>query len=100
MPSQWIDLHAPPALPGLYVEAAIRRGVRGQTLPDIGLRSPVTVDPQHLARYRQVCGFTDDHLLPPTYPHILAFPLQMALLTDERFPFPLLGLVHVENSVT
>ena len=57
------------------------------------------MDPKHLERYRQVCGFRDDGLLPPTYPHILAFPLQMALLTDKRFPFPLLGLVHLENRI-
>ncbi|MFK0896230.1 MaoC family dehydratase, partial [Pseudomonas paraeruginosa] len=70
-----------------------------KVLPERGLRSQVTVDPAHLERYRQVCGFRDDGLLPPTYPHILAFPLQMALLTDQRFPFPLLGLVHLENRI-
>ncbi|MDO2271356.1 hypothetical protein Q2466_25160, partial [Escherichia coli] len=30
---------------------------------------------------------------------VLAFPLQMALLTDKRFPFPLLGLVHLESRI-
>lgn len=87
MPTAWLDLPAPPALPGLFLRAALRRGIRGKALPERGLRSQVTVDPKHLERYRQVCGFRDDGLLPPTYPHILAFPLQMALLTDKRFPF-------------
>jgi hypothetical protein len=63
------------------------------------VRCQVTVDPQHLARYRQICGFADDHRLPAPYPHILAFALQMQLLTDPRFPFPLLGLVHLENHI-
>ncbi|MCY1273756.1 MaoC like domain protein [compost metagenome] len=99
MSTEWIDLPTPPALPGLFARAAVRRGMRGRQLPGHGLRSQVRVDPQHLERYRQVCGFADDHLLPPTYPHILAFPLQMALLTEERFPFPLLGLVHLENRI-
>ncbi len=99
MPTAWLDLPAPPALPGLFLRAALRRGIRGKALPERGLRSEVTVDPKHLERYRQVCGFRDDGLLPPTYPHILAFPLQMALLTDKRFPFPLLGLVHLENRI-
>lgn len=99
MPTAWLDLPAPPALPGLFLRAALRRGIRGKALPERGLRSQVTVDPKHLERYRQVCGFRDDGLLPPTYPHILAFPLQMALLTDKRFPFPLLGLVHLENRI-
>ncbi|SDI05362.1 MaoC family dehydratase [Pseudomonas panipatensis] len=99
MPKDWLDLSDPPALPGLFLRAILRRGMRGRTLPSRGLRCPVTVDPAHLARYRQLCGFSDDHLLPPTYPHILAFSLQLGLLTDARFPFPLLGLVHLENRI-
>ncbi|MCZ4322079.1 MaoC family dehydratase [Pseudomonas anguilliseptica] len=99
MATDWLDLPAPPALPGLFARAALRRRVTGRSLPELGVRCQVTVDPKHLARYRQICGFADDHLLPATYPHILAFALQMQLLTDKRFPFPLLGLVHLENHI-
>lgn len=99
MATAWLDLPAPPALPGLFARAALRRGVTGQTLPSHGLRCSVSVDPGHLTRYRQICGFSDDGRLPPTYPHILAFALQMQLLTDKTFPFPLLGLVHLENRI-
>ena len=97
MATDWLDLPAPPALPGLFARAALRRGVRGQSLPELGVRCPVTVDPAHLARYRQLCGFLDAHLLPAPYPHLMAFALQLQLLTDTRFPLPLLGLVHLEN---
>jgi hypothetical protein len=31
---------------------------------------------------------------------MLAFPLQMALMTEPAFPFPLLGMVHVANRIT
>lgn len=99
MASDWLDLPAPPALPALYLRAALRRGVTGNSLPTLGLRSLVSVDPAHLARYRRLCGFADSALLPPTYPHILAFALQLQLLTDKSFPFPLLGLVHLENRI-
>lgn len=99
MAIDWLDLPAPSALPGLFARAALRRGVSGRSLPTVGLRCQVNVDPAHLARYRQICGFRDDGLLPATYPHILAFALQMQLLTDKRFPFPLLGLVHLENRI-
>jgi hypothetical protein len=99
MPSQWRDLPNPPALPGLFLRAALRRGVRGKQLPEFGLRCVVSVEPQHLARYRKVCGIADSAYLPPAYPHILAFPLQMQLLTDKAFPLPLLGLVHVQNCI-
>jgi acyl dehydratase len=47
-----------------------------------------------------VCGFTLVGELPPTYPHILAFPLQLELMTDRRFPFPVLGVVHIANRIT
>ena len=36
-----------------------------------------------------------DHL-PPTYPHVLAFPLQMAVMADGSFPFGAVGLVVVD----
>lgn len=99
MPSQWRDLSSPPALPGLFLRAALCRGIRGKQLPDLGLRCELSVDPRHLARYRKVCGLADSAYLPAAYPHILAFPLQMQLLTDPAFPLPLLGLVHVENRI-
>jgi acyl dehydratase len=44
-----------------------------------------------------VCGFTLRESLPPTYPHMLAFPLHLAMMTDGRFPFPAIGLVHIAN---
>lgn len=97
--TEWIDLPAAPALPWLLVRAGLRRGRRGQTLPTFGFRSQVEVAPGRLARYRELCGFTADGLLPATFPHVLAFPLQMRLLTDARFPFPAIGLVHLENSI-
>ncbi|MEO7060848.1 MAG: MaoC/PaaZ C-terminal domain-containing protein, partial [Lapillicoccus sp.] len=54
----------------------------------------------HAVDYARVCGFTVGSSLPLTYPHVLAFPLQVALMSRRDFPFPLVGLVHVENSVT
>jgi acyl dehydratase len=95
----WHTLTREPNLPGLYVQAATRRKITGTTLPDSGLRCWVDVDPKRLAAYRTVCGFADNSLLPPTYPHILAFALQMQLLTAKNFPFPLLGLIHLSNRI-
>ncbi|MHC8348607.1 MaoC family dehydratase [Pseudomonas sp. RT4P38] len=95
----WHTLNREPNLSGLYVQAATRRKITGTTLPDSGLRCWVNVDPTRLAAYRKVCGFADNGLLPPTYPHILAFALQMRLLTAKEFPFPLLGLIHLSNRI-
>ena len=95
----WHTLNREPSLSGLYVHAATRRKITGTTLPHSGLRCWLDVDPQRLATYRKVCGFADNGLLPPTYPHILAFALQMQLLTARDFPFPLLGLIHLSNRI-
>lgn len=62
-------------------------------------RSGVTVDPEHLAAYSRVCGLRLRDDLPATYPHVLAFPMHMELLTHGRFPFPAIGLVHLENEI-
>ncbi|WP_434708468.1 acyl dehydratase [Pseudomonas sp. R1-1] len=99
MSIEWHTLDREPNLPALYARAATRRKITGTQLPDRGLRCWVDIDGKRLAAYRKVCGFADDGLLPPTYPNILAFALQMQLLTDKEFPFPLLGLVHLSNRI-
>jgi acyl dehydratase len=60
----------------------------------------VPVDRAHLAAYSEVCGFPLKETLPVTYPHMLAFGLHMAIMTDGSFPFPAIGTVHLENSIT
>jgi len=99
MTIQWHEVSRAPNMSGLYAKAATRRKVTGTTLPEDGLRQVLQVDQQHLAAYRKVCGFVENGLLPPTYPHVLAFALQMQLLTTHDFPFPLLGLVHLRNRI-
>ena len=70
-------------------------------IPDLILTlNHVSVDTDRLAAYCDVCGFELSNALPPTYPHILAFPLHLALMTDGSFPFPAIGLVHIENRIT
>ncbi len=62
-------------------------------------RKGVAVDPAHLAAYARVCGLPLNDVLPATYPHMLTFPLQMALMSDRSFPLALPGLVHVRNRI-
>ncbi|MGA9701671.1 MaoC family dehydratase [Pseudomonas sp.] len=96
---QWQTLGSPPVLAPLYWRAALKRKITGDTLPEQGVRCRVSVNPREVAAYRKVCGFADSAVLPATYPHILAFGLQMQLLTDKKFPFPLLGLIHLSNRI-
>jgi acyl dehydratase len=69
-------------------------------LPDRTIsREGVEVDREHLAAYDRVCGFRLRDELPATYPHMVAFPLAMELMTDTSFPFPVMGLVHIANRI-
>ena len=72
----------------------------GGEMPELEeVRNDVEVDRVHLDTYAEVCGFEPRDELPATYPHVLAFGLQMALMTDGRFPFPPVGLVHIANAI-
>ena len=62
-------------------------------------RAGIRVDVDDLVAYSHVCRFPVAGTLPPTYPHLVAFPLQMAVMSGDRFPLPLLGAVHVENRI-
>jgi acyl dehydratase len=64
-----------------------------------GSAEKVRVSAAHLARYRAACGFAGDGRLPITYPHVLAMPLQFAILTHPRFLVRLMGLVHIANDI-
>jgi len=72
----------------------------GQTVPRLeACVETVTPRRGHLARYRQVCGFSEGGSLPITYPHVLAMPLHVALLTHPRFIVRLMGLIHIANEI-
>jgi hypothetical protein len=72
----------------------------GGEMPDIErVREDVRVDRGRLADYAEVCGFAPGDELPATYPHVLAFDLHMDLMTDGRFPFAPIGLVHIANRI-
>jgi acyl dehydratase len=93
-------LDTAPNLGALYAKAAATAFGRGGDLPDEHVaRNGVTVDPAHLAAYTRVCGLPLGDVLPATYPHMLTFPLQMALMSGRSFPLALPGLVHVRNRI-
>ncbi len=72
----------------------------GERLPDLTLvLEEATVNRERLADYDRVCKFPLRDQLPATYPHMLAFPLHLSLMTDSSFPFPALGLVHIANRI-
>ena len=51
-----------------------------------------------IAPYAALCGF-EEGTVPITFPHMLAFPLHVRLMTRDEFPFPAMGAIHLENSI-
>jgi hypothetical protein len=73
---------------------------RNADVPDLELSlDGVKPDAETIAAYAKVCGFPLRDNLPPTYPHVLAFPLHMSVMADGCFPFGAVGLVHIENRI-
>jgi len=98
------ELASMPGVSGLgrrAVAATVtRRGGRPDRVPDMELVvRGVGIDRDHLWRYARVCGFRLADALPPTYPYVVCFPLGVELMTRSDFPFPLIGLVHVQNTI-
>lgn len=88
-----------PAVPGVNQLPGIKKA--GAELPDLTLtRHDVPFDRSRIAAYSRVCGFPLKETVPLTYPHMLAFGLHMAIMTDSSFPFPAIGTVHLENAIT
>lgn len=102
----------PPNLSRLYGRAALgaavsRIGSNGSlgTLPE----EAVLVDHpgaswEQAEQHRRLFGgevFDGVHRrsLPSVLIHTLGFPVQMALMAQEEFPLPLIGLVHLANEV-
>ena len=93
-----ITLEQAPDLRRIYATALLRRGGSSDTLPDVRYsRAGIRVDVDDLVAYSHLCRFPVGGTLPPTYPHLVAFPLQMAVMSGDGFPLPLMGAVHVEN---
>ena len=96
------ELESAPSLKRLYVQAVaaplLPRGDAELPTRLLVLRG-TAVEPEQVARYARVCGFGVRSTTPGTYPHVMAFPLQMSLMTDRSFPFSVLGLVHIANRI-
>jgi acyl dehydratase len=73
----------------------------GGEVPDVALvLDDVEIDRDRLAAFDRVCGYSLTDSVPAAYVHILAFPLQLKLMTDGSFPLAAIGLVHIANKIT
>ena len=89
-----------PAVPGLNQLPGIKKS---SPHPFAGLsyaRTAVAATRADVDAYAAVCDFPRKDTVPLPYPHLLAFPLHMAIMSDPEFPYPAIGMVHLENSIT
>lgn len=74
---------------------------KATTLPESVYQvDSLAIDEHNLKEYRKICGFINDGRVPPTYFAVLSQTLQMNMMAKPDFPFVMLGLAHIENSVT
>ncbi|WP_232676944.1 MaoC/PaaZ C-terminal domain-containing protein [Nocardioides sp. R-C-SC26] len=102
-PASGLSVLLKAALPSIPVVKELP-GVRKVSAADFGglsfTRPPVTIQRDDVRAYAAVCGFPEKDTAPLPYPHMLAFGLQMAIMSDPGFPAPAIGTVHLENSIT
>lgn len=96
-----VDVDGPPALMRLFAKAAATApGRSGDDAPDTVLvRRDVTIDGDEVAAFASVVGAGVSDTLPPTWLHMLAFPLSIQIMADRAFPMALPGMVHVRNRI-
>jgi hypothetical protein len=99
-----VELKSAPGAGGLYFKAAIGMtplaGSRKKELPAtvVSLEAQ-PVDLVKIAAFGRVAEHTLTGTLPTIYFNVLSMPLQLALMTGDGFPFPVIGLVHVNNKI-
>lgn len=91
-----------PALPVMLARAVptvVRTGKVDDTLTSIQARFQVAaLDRTNLAAYKtQFKGLVSE--LPLTYFYLLAQRAHLAMMLDKRFPWPILGMVHIANKM-
>lgn len=97
------QLKRSPFIPSVYARAIIPKKIdkTATALPDIGLQiTAVKAKSSHVRKYEKLCGWKESDHLPSVYVHMLVFPLMMELMLDKSFPYPLMGLVHITNTIT
>ncbi|WP_114422605.1 MaoC family dehydratase [Nocardioides houyundeii] len=89
-----------PAVPGINLLPGIRKVPAAQFQGLSASGPPTPIDARHVAAYSRVCGFPRRDTVPVTYPHLLGFDLHMEIMSSPEFPWPAIGTVHVENTIT
>lgn len=89
-----------PSVPGLNQLPGIRK-ISPKDFTGVTVTTAAApIDPGHVAKYAQVCGFPTKDTVPVTYPHLLTFGAQMEIMASPDFPWAAMGSVHLENTIS
>lgn len=89
-----------PVVPGANLLPGVRKAPAADFTGLAYRREGVVSERARVDAYAAVCGFPRKDVVPLTFPHMLAFGLHMAIMSDAAFPYPAIGMVHVENAIT
>lgn len=90
-----------PSMGRAFASALVPSRTKRAQVPDYTtVVNDQTQDVSRLAEYARVCGFTLRDHVPPTWLHVLTFPLHVHVLGAPESSIKLVGAVHVGNSMT
>ncbi len=85
---------------GLAAKDAVTKRRRPQDVPaEAVVVRGHRITGESLDAYRRLLGTGEPESVPSVLVHIEAFPAAMHLMADEAFPLPLMGMVHLTNTV-
>ena len=89
-----------PCLPLMMGKLAFKKSTFQitDTLPNISAeKRDFVVNPNHLAKFKALCGFSQDGSIPATYLQTLSMPLVLHIMSSPGFPIRALGQMHLRN---
>jgi len=97
-----LSFASPPSVLTAYLKILFSRKPRimeGEVPSLEGSLTGIRIRRGHLARYLSVCGEPAGSGVPIAFPHVLATPLHLGMLSSDLFPLNLLGVVHTRNRI-
>lgn len=89
-----------PAVPGINQLPGVKKSSARDFTGLSYARTGIDVVRSDVDAYAAVCAFARKDTVPLPYPHLLAFPLHMAIMSDPAFPYAAIGMVHLENTIS
>lgn len=90
-----------PALPGMLARAVptvARKGLVDESLTSLRGSFTTQCEPEHISAFKaEFSGYVSKY--PLTFFYLLAQRAHLAMMLDKRFPWPILGMVHVANKM-